>query len=103
MLATCKWLCYKWSAVSEPIIANHSTYIAYILYGTTDHLKGLFHENYYMYVRISTCCISFNYMCVIYFIRVYTCGLVPRVFLSLLCTCDTRVPSKLWVICTVDQ
>ena len=32
---------------------------------------------------------------------VYTSGLMPRVFFAFAHACDTPVPYKLWVICTV--
>ena len=33
--------------------------------------------------------------------RMYTSGLMPRVFFAFAHTAHTRVPFKLWVICTV--
>ena len=33
---------------------------------------------------------------------VYTCGLMPRVFFPFAHACDTRMPFKLWLICTAQ-
>ena len=115
MLAIYKWIHMPqvFSRLCTHYIANYSTYVAIVLYGTTDCLKELFPDNYYsMYRRISVCCILFSYMCVMYFTHVYTHGLMPCVFLFLLFVCHThvmcvshkcamRVAFKLWMICTV--
>ena len=111
---TYKRPCHGCLAISEPIITKHSTYVAYVLYSTTDHLKGLFPDNFYvcMYAVAHVIFYLATYSRIMYFTHVYIYGLIPRIFLSLLCECymhmtcvshecDTSVPFKLLVICTV--
>ena len=50
MLATYKRIYHAWmfTHLCTNYIANHSTYVAYIFYGTTNNLKELFPDNYYV-------------------------------------------------------